>query len=142
MRIKRVFIVIAFALCMTTFCGCDESIAMIYSEMGTPPDRIVYMANVDTELDLSGGTFITSNKMGYRDEHSLADFPSSLPFNNERIEHSIDFTTPGVYKVDLIRRDKVFFSYLVQVVDDEILTHIKEGTYDEIASKELFNPYL
>ena len=100
------------------------------------------MANVDTELDLSGGTFIISNRMGDKDEYSLVFLPSPLHSEGSRIEHTIDFTTPGIYKVDLIRNNEIFFSYLVQVVDEEILNHIREGTYDEIACKEIVNAWL
>ena len=79
--------------------ACDRSIAIVRYEFGQWP-RLVYIANVDTELDFEGVTFYSIMKNGER--------CGIYPFPNEPVEwmvisHDIDFNTPGEYRVVIVR---------------------------------------
>jgi len=91
--------------------GCDAGLEIVDLEIETYPNRIVYVAGVDTALDLSGG------KVKYILLDKRAD-GSVVPMTAEsiRITHNIDFSTPGIYVVTLAQH-KGMCRFPVQVVD-------------------------
>ena len=109
---------------MMLLSGCDHDVAVVGYEFGVFP-RIVYIANVDTELDFSDVTIVSVFRDGYRYERPLT--PQWL--EALQMEHSIDFTTPGVYKVRMVfnRREDLPLTFLVQVIDEEIFNLLQTG---------------
>ena len=99
--------------------SCDYSIATIGYEFGQPP-RIVYIANVDTELDFSEATLISIHRDGNRVEFPL------VPSRWTVVEHSIDFTIPGIYRVEITiaERTELSLVYFVQVLNEEIFNQL------------------
>ena len=115
---KGIFITICLFF-MTLLSGCEQRIVLVDIEFGQFP-RVVYIANIDTELDFSDVTIVSVFRDGYRFEHSFSQ--DWL----ERVEHSIDFTTPGVYEVviALASREHLNVTFLVQVIDEEIFNQL------------------
>ena len=105
-------------------------------EIGQLPDRIIYIANVDTELDLTGATLIPIQRDGYRCEEMLLQslvYREQTPDWSTEIRHSIDFTTPGRYRVEIINRRPRYrarrLHFYVEVVDEE--------TYNRLVAEDL-----
>lgn len=72
------------------FSGCeDEAVSW---EIGSYPDKIVYIQGIDTELDLTGGIIVAI----FPDESK--EGKEMLP---QYIENSIDFNTPGIHVVKI-----------------------------------------
>jgi len=130
---KKIFLCVAICgLLLVVFSSCDNDIVIVRYDFGQYP-RLVYVVNVDTELDFTGATIFYTLRNGFQeDEHPfvLGDWVS--------IEHSIDFTTPGEYNVRLImhghsdprlRTPSTSFpiTFTVQVVDEETYMQLNEG---------------
>ncbi|MCL2285709.1 MAG: hypothetical protein FWC32_05015 [Firmicutes bacterium] len=105
------------------FTGCDESIAVVKWEFGQFP-RVVYIAGVDTELDMYGASVISTTRDGHQNESPLIISDRIWA----TIEHSIDFATPGIYKVEIFIPRDFRLTFLVQVIDEEIFNQLKVGT--------------
>jgi hypothetical protein len=112
----------------------DQDNRVVDHMLGGLPDRIVYVAHVDTELDLSGLTVVFILGNGTQRDQSLYTYSHII------VNHNIDFSTPGVYEVEIIfpirmiRANDLSLRFLVQVIDDTIYNHIREGTFNEIKS--------
>ena len=114
--------------------GCEGDTVIIAVELVRLPDRIIYMANTDNELDFSGLTVSKTNKRG--DVDMIPIIPTS---SSNLVSHNINFLQPGVYEITIIHRyhnprGEFAINFWVQVVDGEVLDHIRNGTFDEIAS--------
>ena len=112
---------VLFFLSFVYFIGSfywDTSHRIDHYIFGSLP-RLVYIANVDTELDFLGATIIAMSRGGYQ----VDEFPIE-PWLV--VDHNIDFTTPGVYKVrmslDFHGRFNVIF--WVQVIDEELFNQL------------------
>jgi hypothetical protein len=74
------------------------------------PDRIVYIANVDTEIDLGGLVIVDTTADGFVWNVWLGDVivwetdsgPVSVDYMpGLSVHHEVDFTKPGVYEVEV-----------------------------------------
>lgn len=120
---KRFFLVITSCLLLALLSGCDRDIQNVRFDFVQPP-RIIYIANVDTELDFSGATLVAR---GLRGTSPGDEF--SLLLDLVTVEHSIDFTKPGVYAVELIYyvgTGRFPIPFFVQVIDEEVFRQLKE----------------
>jgi len=146
--VKKLFLFILCLMCIATLNSCGWELALVegleiaYMEVGRLPDRIVYMANIDTELDLSGLTLKETLINGDTGEYSI-----TLEWFEKyySISHNIDFTQPGVYEVRAVYtyfdpRRELEINFWVQVIDEGIYAHIRDGTFDEIASPLVHDP--
>ena len=125
MRKFLVFVIcILFALFLS---GCDRELRYANFEFVQFPNRIVYIANVDTELDFSGATI---RKVSRRDGDLSGEF-SIVPGSSIAIEHTIDFTTPGVYEVAITRPNwpNYRLTFFIQVIDEETFNQLKSGEF-------------
>ena len=120
---KKLFYAIICGLLLMLFSGCDSGLWIVRYDFGQYP-RLVYIANVDTELDFSGATIFYTQ----RDRFQSDEYPLILG-DWITIEHSIDFTTPGEYEVKIVlhgthdqrhhRPDAQFpITFTVQVIDE------------------------
>ena len=114
MKNVKIFIFLCFLILISSFLyACDYDVMVESYEFGTFP-RLVYVASVDTELDFSDVTIITTAVNGARHE-SLFNIDPRFP-----IEHSIDFATPGIYKVRIPFPAHLYIIFHIQVIDAEI----------------------
>ena len=114
--------------------GCDESIAIYRYEFVQPP-RVVYIANVDMEIDFTGATLRGVAPEAIYDEFSILE---AITFSRATsqgevidflvVEHEVDFSTPGIYRVELIithnRYSSFSVPFFIQVVDKEIFNQL------------------
>ena len=114
-KIKFLCIVICI-LFLAIFSGCDRGIETVRFEFEQYP-RLIYVANVDTELDFSEATIFNTQRDGLQEDALplvLGDWVA--------IEHSIDFATPGYYEVKIVlhlRGGQFPIMFTIQVVDEE-----------------------
>ena len=111
----RKFLILSMALIilLVLLASCERSNEVVNVRMGSWPDRIVYIVDIDTEIDMTGATVITILRDGREEEESVTGGWSA-------VVHNIDFSTPGVYEVTIIRpvTSKEFtFRFPVQVID-------------------------
>ena len=105
-------------------------LAMIFLISGCPlriegvavsryPDRLVYVAGYDTELDLTGGEIVY-----YMDDGSKQLI--SMKSTTFSFSHDIDFNTPGVYVVEskYYNKKNPGIAFAIQVVDKDYIDNI------------------
>lgn len=92
------------------FAGCDEEFRIIKLEIGSLPDRLVYIADVDDVLYFEGGTCIWTNKKGEIGEEQMTYWG---------IKHDVNFNQPGIYAVDICINEKPYCSYQVMVISQK-----------------------
>ena len=102
------------------FSGCDRGVEVVNYEFGQPP-RVVYIVGVDTELDFTEATLVSTARDGHQYEFSFPD-----PGRWLSIEHAVDFNIPGIYKVEVFIH-RLSLSFFVQVIDEEIFNELKSG---------------
>ncbi len=93
------------------FSGCDSGLEIVDSRIDRYPNRIVYFANRDVDIDLSGGIITIQTKEGTSYTYDMDDEEKVIA------EHSIDFSKPGVYQVELTGQ----LSFPIQVVDTDYI---------------------
>ena len=83
------------------------------------PNKIAYVAGVDTELDLTGATVIESSNAAYAvgEEYDLV---SNLGTHFTVVSEDIDFSTPGIYEVR-IRGYDTECVFPIEVIDPAAL---------------------
>ena len=137
-RVRIATVPIALLLLILLF-GCDISITSVSFEIEGIPNRIIYIANVDTEIDLSGLKFIDTLRDGTIIESPLENWASPSQEPGRLVYHDIDFTKPGVYEVEIYRewrylggwrgRDMVLsYKYFIQVVDQEAYEALNQSS--------------
>ena len=88
---------------------------------------------MDKELDFSEATLVAIQRDGYRYEPFPFPVSFSRTWARTRVEHSIDFDTPGIYRVDVYRviwgedTPDYVITFFIQVIDDEIFNKLKTG---------------
>ena len=121
---KRLACTVVVALLLLALSSCDNDIVIVRYDFRQYP-RLIYLANVDTELDFTGATIF--HTLGNGDEEG--DYPFVLR-PSVSVEHSIDFTAPGEYEVAIVfhltahRQFPVVFT--IQVVDEETYRQLQE----------------
>jgi len=122
---KKIFLcAIICGLFLVILSSCDNDIVIARYDFRQYP-RIVYVANVDTELDFTDATLFNT----LRDGTQEGDYPFVLG-DWVTIAHSIDFTTPGEYEVEIIicHTHRQFpITFTVQVIDEETYMQLNEG---------------
>ena len=90
-----------------------------YAKIRNFPDKVVYVAGVDTELDLRGCTISESRLFG-ADDGTAEDLVSNLGTHFTVVSEDIDFSTPGVYEVR-IRGYDTECAFPIEVIDPAAL---------------------
>ena len=86
------------------------------------PDRLIYIAGYDTELDLTGGEVTFSFSNG-------SPIVNAMDFTVVSIRHEIDFNTPGVYVVETrFKNSDIMATFAIQVVDKDYIDNIIGST--------------
>ena len=135
MAVRKRFWVSAYliVLMMTAaLYGCDYEIAAASLELVGMPNRIIYIADVDTEVDLSGLKLVETSVGGFVTEELLENWKNPNEVPGRLIYHEIDFAIPGVYEVELYiegelmygwraRTEVISLKFYIQVVDAEAI---------------------
>ena len=118
---RKCLIGLVLLLLLTTLSSCDYSIVTVRYDFVQEP-RKIYIVNVDTELDFTGATIISTSRDGTHDsELPFPEFPE-LPRSGVSVEHSIDFTTIGVYPVVVTihgTHEEFEIHFYVEVVEEK-----------------------
>ena len=117
---KKIYRILMLIVLLSALTGCDEGLRIIGMEIINYPDKLIYVANKDNELDLSGGEI----ELILKDKAAQ----SIDPMTEEEMEilHDIDFSKPGVYIVTLYRNDDANVQFPIQVVDEVYLKNLLE----------------
>lgn len=112
---KRVVFLLLSIMLVISVTGCDSGLEIVGIEIEKYPNRIVYYAGVDTELDLSGGIINHLVKAKEKYPHNMVKEVSDHLMT---VSHNIDFNRPGVYVVTL-HRSIHECKFPIQVIDNE-----------------------
>ena len=112
---KKLLLILFVIMLLFTLTGCPLSVKGV--AVTKYPDRLIYIAGYDTELDLSGGEitlyFSNGSPRIYRMDEQLY-----------RIVNNIDFSVTGVYVVDVIGVNGNDDKFAIQVVDADYIDNI------------------
>ena len=107
---KTLFLLlILFSVFLT---GCDAGLEIVGMEIYTYPSKLIYVAGIDTELDLTGGEvylILRQGRAGSRD---------NMYCDAITVTHDIDFSVPGIYVVTLTRH-RGTAQFEIEVVSSE-----------------------
>jgi len=121
---KKTFICIfILGLLLLVLSSCDNDIIIVGMGFRQYP-RLIYLANVDTELDFTDATVFHRLGNGYQE----GDYPFVID-SETSVEHSIDFSMPGEYEVNIIIRcihRQFLITFTIQVVDEETYNQLRE----------------
>ena len=107
--------------------GCDAGLEIIGMEIVTYPDKLIYVAGVDTELNYSGGSVKLLLLQGETEnstdpeENQPRLIEDILENSPDAVETNIDFEKEGVYTVKIYKTENVWVEFAVQVVSKEWL---------------------
>jgi hypothetical protein len=147
-NIKSVLFAVISILLASTLFGCDEGLRIMEREIGSVPDKLIYVQYVDKELDFSGGTVLYHIKQGTVSEKDMTE---------TRIDEAVDFNKPGKYtvKIDDYYGQKSDMQFEVTVIpiddadwlDPEVAEEAKrianfDTSIDQDKIKEIINKYL
>ena len=113
---KKLWLFLCLTMLTLTFCGCESEFRVVKMEIGQLPNRLVYVANVDTELSLEGGTVIWTDRMGNIGENPMTEYGAT---STSWIQHNINFDVPGIYTVEIHIIKYPQCSYQVMVISQE-----------------------
>jgi len=118
-KARKVVLVIAVHLLI---CGCDWSLRIIGMKLISYPDKLIYIANKDNSLELTGGEvqFILADK-------SIISIEPMTDEMQMDIIHEIDFSTPGVYIVRVYRHDSAYVEFPILVISEQQLVNLCEN---------------
>lgn len=108
---KKSLIFVCIFIVLLIFPSCDDGLEFVGIEITHYPSKIIYVAGKDQTLDLSGGVIQLTIREGDKYSYDMSDS------NEFQINHNIDFNTSGVYKVELVRTEKLKCSFAVEVID-------------------------
>jgi len=117
--IQKMLLILCAITILISFTGCTVAFdGVIITKY---PDRLIYIAGYDTELDLTGGEVVMllrdMNKR-YMETEYMDDW-----FISKIITHEINFNIPGIYIVK-INHSKISDSFAIQVVDADYIDNI------------------
>ena len=92
-RLLFILQVMLLGIVVLSLSSCDVGLEIVSVDVIQLPYRTVYVAGMDDALDMKGCIISIRTRDGYVQEISFADE------SRIRIEHEIDFSTPGEYKV-------------------------------------------
>ena len=99
MNKRKVFVILLMVLFCVSVSGCEWDSKTYGIVIETYPDKLTYVARVDTVLDLTGGMIRILNTNREIEKTSIYPMEHYLI---DDVCHNIDFNTPGIYKVYVI----------------------------------------
>ena len=115
--------------------------AIVGMEALSYPDKLVYVAGVDKELDLTGGVlrFVMEDGSEKKEKEpypgDMAQSVKSTEANNYwnecELETNVNFDVPGIYTVKIIRHETAYVEFPIQVVSREWLQEQLDKASDD-----------
>ena len=90
--------IVLFIVFVFMVSSCEYTSEITGVDIGRFPERIVYFANEDTELDFAGMTLIFNYRRG-RPTEEFVESHLLMPYEFLTVTHSVDFSKCGVYEV-------------------------------------------
>lgn len=118
---KKIFIVVILILETLVLSSCESGVSRI--TITTYPDKLVYVAGIDEEIDLRGGqlAFYYEDKSGpYFAQMEEAVDPETAGCRCS-VKDNVNFNKAGVYSATLYVSDKIYVEFPIQVVSREWL---------------------
>ena len=123
---KKILVLFTSLLVILLLSGCEHPI--VGMEALSYPDKLVYVAGVDKELDLTGGVvrYVMEDGSEKDDEEPYpGDMEKAIESNGYwsecDLETNINFEVPGIYTVKIIRHETAYVEFPIQVVSREWL---------------------
>ena len=114
-RALQMCLALCFLFATTFLCSCDDGLKMVGIEIVSYPDRLVYVKDVSTELDLNGGVYRIERKDGYCYDCNMSEY---IPGHSVGISSHVDFSREGIYCIAL-GSNRFECDFPVQVVSPE-----------------------
>jgi hypothetical protein len=115
---RKLLLVLCAILMSALLIGCIEP-SVRESVVSILPDKLIYIAGEDTELDLAGGEMTLFMESFFRPD-SIEIHSMDGEFILRRLHHNIDFSTPRVYVVEIyLGSPGKQASFEIQVVTQE-----------------------
>ena len=113
---KKILLILCMLIILNLFASCGlYSYSFVIIKY---PERLVYVAGYDTELDLTGG------EVGKIIVKLGVETTDIFPMSSSLIVHKIDFDVPGVYMVKIYNSYNQEVKFAVQVVDENCIENI------------------
>jgi hypothetical protein len=119
-NMKKILLALCAVMMMVMLAGCPNYVNSIV--MTKPPDRLIYIAGQDTELDLTGGELtVYCNGTLLYSAYTLEEEPMKNYYHD--IRHDINFSVPGIYVVTVgggtKQNEDQYGTFEIQVVTQE-----------------------
>jgi len=118
--IKKIILTGYFLIIINFIVGCG-----LYNSnfiISKYPDRLIYVAGYDTELDLTGGEI--SKKIVYMGKETMEIYPMDEIHISGSVIHQIDFSRPGIYMVKVYNSSGNEVTFAIQVVEADYINNI------------------
>jgi len=116
---KKLLLILFLLFIINSLVGC--SVAGEGGIISKYPDRLIYIAGYDTELDLTGGEIVVLLR-DLNKRYMQVEFLDNKSYIN-CISHDIDFNVPGIYIVTF-NHYKRSDSFAIQVVEVDYIDNI------------------
>jgi mRNA-degrading endonuclease HigB of HigAB toxin-antitoxin module len=114
---KKISLIVFIIILTGILAGCTPYVHQII--ITNPPDKQVYVAGRDAELDLAGGEVTSINKHRYLLPDEIRE-SRPITLYARHIEHNIDFDIPGEYVVHINWSEiSIGDAFTIQVVTQE-----------------------
>ena len=110
---KKHLLIILLTFIILSLTACDSGLLITEISIKKYPERIVYYANIDTELDMTGCEVEINTKEGTKSVVNVLSDEFDMYYT---VTESIDFNKSGVYKV-IISRGDLSCSFAIEVID-------------------------
>ena len=123
---KKILVLFTSLLVILLLSGCEHPI--VGMEALSYPDKLVYVAGVDKELDLTGGVvrYVMEDGSEKDDEEpNPGDMTKAIESNGYwspcELETNANLGVPGIYTVKIIKHETAYVEFPIQVVSREWL---------------------
>jgi len=103
---------LALSTCLLFACGNKNEKVVTDIRIASFPDKVVYVIDVDNELDLRGGVLVVDYEKGPAGIYEMSE---RFYMGGCAISYDIDFEKEGIYLVTF-STDEVERSYPIQVI--------------------------
>ena len=125
-------------ICKVTMCivicfsltSCDWGLKIIGFELVTYPDKLFYVAGVDEEIDVAGGTVLLVTHDNKNNSKLRNEQVERMDSHGLTIRHNIDFNAEGIYIVKIEWSSEYTISFPIQVVSLEEIRRIMESSVE------------
>ena len=96
------------------FSSCDWGMKIVDISLAKPPNKIIYLKGIDSDLSLDGLEIYVHLSQGQK---SIDKWEDEFCRQSYKISHYINFNKPGVYIVTIAKPHIGDCTFSVQVID-------------------------